>query len=186
VPKIIGLVGRARCGKSTFAGMLAGELVMHSNDVTIRGFADNLRDMCNNFFGHDFYDDRVKTMEIFPGITGGMLLQKVGTDWFRSVDTDFWVKRMEKYLTDFDDYLIIPDVRFENEAKWVKDNDGYLVRLHRRVDVPGRDPNHPSETAQESIQVDGHVFNQDISLDDLSICARSYAARLMEEYDNAA
>lgn len=63
------------------------------------------------------------------------LYQYIGTDLLRNLDADFHVKKLKEKVTIFsscslilDGIVIIDDVRFENEAKFVKDN-GILCKV---------------------------------------------------------
>ncbi len=66
--------------------------------------------------------------------TIGETLQLIGTDLFRdNYDIDIWVKSffnssLNEKLND-GKIIVIPDVRFKNEADYILDNGGYLIRL---------------------------------------------------------
>lgn len=90
-------------------------------------------------------------------------LQYYGTDIRRKQDNDYWVKRIDQYVEKDVDFVFIPDVRFPNEADWVKDfYNGTVYRLDvpievRRERVLARDSNydenafhHESETALDN------------------------------------
>lgn len=53
--------------------------------------------------------------------------------------------------------VVIPDVRFPNEAKWVKDNGGLLIRINR-ANVKPVNP-HESEKYIPTLNVDVDIFN---------------------------
>jgi hypothetical protein len=73
----------------------------------------------------------------------------------------------ERIAGDNPEIAIITDVRFPNEAAYVKENGGYTVDVVRRLEDgtqyldPGRDPKHPSETA-----LDDYTFDYVISVRD--------------------
>lgn len=76
------------------------------------------------------------------------LLQWWGTDYRRSQDPDYWVKRMEETLErDHPDIAIITDVRFPNEAEAIHRLGGYLVKVERTTKPDVIVPAHPSEQA---------------------------------------
>ncbi len=52
--------------------------------------------------------------------------------------------------------VIIPDVRFENEAKFIKDKDGVLIRINRNLDNKDE---HTSETQLDEYKFDLSVDN---------------------------
>lgn len=66
------------------------------------------------------------------------------------------------------EYKIIPDVRFENEARAIVDAGGLLVRIVRKNTdgtTCGRDPNHISETALDKYSFE-HVIVNNGTLED--------------------
>lgn len=89
------------------------------------------------------------------------ILQWYGTDVVRRHDPDTWVRALAKRLeTEKPGSAIIADVRFTNEARFIKEKGGYMVNV-RRLNADGsqfldagRDPNHPSETALDDYEYD--------------------------------
>src|SRR5690606_25530009 len=68
----------------------------------------------------------------------------LGTEWGRSLDKDLWLKRVQQHyrsIEHLEGYYVVTDVRFDNEAKWIKEN-GYLIEI-TRPGVGGGD--HASE-----------------------------------------
>jgi hypothetical protein len=62
-----------------------------------------------------------------------------GTDTCRKIDPDYWIKKIEKQVkTSINNKIIvvITDVRYENEAKWIKENGGFLIHLSRMGQKP--------------------------------------------------
>jgi len=88
------------------------------------------------------------------------LLQTFGTDierrrrgqdiWFRYVDA--WIK---VYQYRGKKYFIIPDIRFENEAEFIKSNGGILIKIEAEDRTKERQTNEMCNTQHISeIQVD--------------------------------
>lgn len=83
-------------------------------------------------------------------------LQRYGTEQHRqAVHEDFWLRATEYWLyvlsRDFGvDRVVFTDVRFPNEAAWVKRQNGMLVRLEGRGGLAGERAAHPSETALDT------------------------------------
>ncbi|MER1974148.1 MAG: hypothetical protein ABS880_10320, partial [Psychrobacter alimentarius] len=78
------------------------------------------------------------------GVTVRYLYQTIGTDWGRDmVHGDIWVKAFAR-LND-GECLVVPDVRFENEAALVREH-GVLIHLTGRGGIEG---NHVSENPIE-------------------------------------
>ena len=105
---------------------------------------------------HSFADDLYAVARVMFGMThkDGRLLQVLGTDVFRKKDPEVWVKSLYYKLLDRRPRIaIMADVRFPNEAAFVKSVGGMLVKVNRwnkdgSIYVTSdRDPNHPSETA---------------------------------------
>jgi len=75
------------------------------------------------------------------------LMQTLGTDWGRNmIGLDIWVNALRHFLTvqKIDD-AVIADVRFENEAAFVRER-GLLIHITGRGGIPG---NHESEAGVE-------------------------------------
>lgn len=94
------------------------------------------------FFGVDinhFYDRDLKTQQI-PGfdITPREAMIKVGTDLMRNhVDDAIWIKSTINSIKNAScDIIIVTDVRYQNEAKAIRDLGGVLFYIDR--------PNNPN------------------------------------------
>lgn len=101
------------------------------------------------------------------------LLQNYGTEYARSQDADYWIKALDKKIqADLPKIAVITDVRFPNEAEYIKQNGGYLIEV-RRLNADGsqfldtgRDPNHPSETSLDNYE--GYDFTIEVKDGDLA------------------
>jgi len=85
------------------------------------------------------------------------LLQWHGTEVRRKQNPDFWLIQMQKRLVELEfcdcPGAVIDDVRFEDEAEFVKDNGGVLVRIDPYVGwEPGPAARHSSETALDKYE----------------------------------
>ena len=105
----------------------------------IVSFAQPIKEMLQTVFKNEypyntFIDDSRKNdkIEIYPTVfmTVRELLQKVGTECFRNIiHPNFWVGRgMAMISKCSSDFVLIPDVRFENELHAIN-NIGYTRRL---------------------------------------------------------
>lgn len=83
------------------------------------------------------------------------IMQKVGTDFFRGLQPDIWLKQADKALLEYDS-LIVTDLRFDNEAQWIKNNFGLIINVLR--DLDNNDP-HISEQGIDNKYVDIHIEN---------------------------
>lgn len=133
---LIGLTGRAGTGKDTVRKML--------QDVGYAGFAlaDPIRSMLRdlltkNGISDQYIDNREFKETIIPGlgVSYRHMAQSLGTEWGRSLQSDFWLRIATSYLKDLTDkgamHVCISDIRFANEAKWVRDHGGVVWRVER-------------------------------------------------------
>lgn len=148
---LIGLSGKAGSGKDTAANLLVREFISRAQGVKTLSFAGKLKEVIVDVFGIDmaFFEDR--TMKNTPmlalgGRTPREVAQFLGTEAFRSISSEVWVryamKQAQTYLSQGMS-VIITDVRFENEAEVIASYGGYIVVLEREsVEIY----DHASET----------------------------------------
>lgn len=174
-PLLIGLTGRARSGKSTAAEHLIGSYLLEHY-----AFADPLRDGLMSIFNldpTDFEGDRKEQPLAWLGRSPRELMQSMGTEWARNtVHPDVWVKLAEQNLDYMTNALspvigfVISDVRFENEADFIRKRGGTVIHISRR-DAQAVNP-HISEAGVElnfndqTLRNDGTVEEFLRSLDD--------------------
>jgi hypothetical protein len=75
------------------------------------------------------------------------LLQGWGTEFRRTEDTDYWVKKTLAKVTDPKTLYVISDVRFPNETAAILNAGGSLIRVYRPLGVNISNMEHVSETA---------------------------------------
>ena len=134
---VIGLGHKARQGKDSTAAFIQDRLGSKAERLP---FAEDLYAVCRIMFGMTEKDPT--------------LLQLVGTEIFRRKSPDVWVDSVYRKLQDRrPPVAIITDCRFPNEADFVKQMGGVLIKVDRVAPdgTPHRDPNrsqtHPSEVA---------------------------------------
>jgi hypothetical protein len=171
---LIGISGLKGSGKTTAASYLCTHLCHVTNgDWQIRSFADPLKNAVADLF--DIPREHIEAfkatatvrvkyahddgwpVEVKEKLNGRTILQRMGTEVGRSWDENFWVDMLlGEYRDDFGDCWIIPDTRFANEAKAIKDRGGYVVRINR----PGLYPDgHASETPLDDGWIDAEFIN---------------------------
>lgn len=148
---MIGITGKAGAGKDTFADFLFAELAL--SGYTQYSFAQPIKDML--LAGLGIKDKDPKTIS-FYGYSYRRIIQTLGTEWGRcTIGKNLWLNIARHRCPH--NKVIISDVRFENEAEWVRDN-GVLVHIVRdKEDIP--EAGHSSEGGIGSYREDFLVEN---------------------------
>lgn len=168
--RVVGLVGPKRSGKST-----AAEALVRERGFVSIGFADALKDLALrvNPLIHDYPDDwRVsdvvnehgweRAKDQYPEVR--RILQELGTGVRDIVSergwTQTWARAFLRACQNGAPGVVVPDVRFVNEAACFQDRhdtDVLLIRVAR----PGLDASdtHVSETEQLGIECDMTIHN---------------------------
>lgn len=135
--RLIGIAGPARAGKDTLCSYMLDNL----DGIWLRSsFADPIKEMLRAI-GVDCSDDAKAVVSGDYGVTPRHMMQTLGTEWGRNlIDGDIWVKAFARLNAG--KCVIVPDVRFENEAGLVREH-GVLIHLVGRGGIEG---SHVSET----------------------------------------
>lgn len=155
-PALIGLTGRARAGKDTVADFLVAALGGYRY-----AFADPIRSMLVPLgvnLADPYWDGRKE--EIIPalGVSPRRLMQTLGTDWGRElINPDLWLLMAQQRLLHYGPGMIVSDVRFNNEAEWIRKHGGKIIHVHRPVAVSVE--SHVSEQGVDRSQEDILLFN---------------------------
>lgn len=178
---IVGIGSTARVGKDTAALALVREL-----GYTRRGFADALKAVAldvnpivlpqagtvNVDVGHNRLRNIVAregwetAKDRLPEVR--RFLQTLGEAVRNHVGESTW---LDVVLTDAPAKLVIPDVRYPNEAEAVKQAGGLLIKIER----PGYGGfGHESETALSGFDGWDHVVVNDGSVPELELAVTSY------------
>jgi hypothetical protein len=114
---IIGIGYKARHGKNTAARAMALHAARRNFYVKEYAFADALKSFA-----------RVLGMRE----KNGSLLQVLGTEVFRSIDPDIWVRVLLDTVNEQQpDIAVITDMRYPNEALAIRNAGGFLVNVLR-------------------------------------------------------
>lgn len=136
--RLIGIAGPARAGKDTLANYILKNLD-DSQGWNRASFADSLKAMLK-VIDVDCSDEAKDKKDGYFDVTPRRMMQTLGTEWARDlIDKDFWVKVFARINSG--KFLVVPDVRFENEAKLVRSH-GVLIHLTGRG---GINSGHKSE-----------------------------------------
>lgn len=140
--RLIGVAGLARSGKDTVTNMLAKHY-----DAYTAAFADPIKHMLEVGLGITF-DELYKGDKslIHPkyGVSLRHMMQSLATDWGRVyISDDVWIRAVESIIEGIGEGThIVSDVRFEDEAAWVREH-GMLIHVTGRGGIPGE---HASES----------------------------------------
>jgi hypothetical protein len=144
---IVGLVGLIGSGKGTVAETLVKEY-----DFRQDSFAASLKDACSVMFGWPRYLLEGDTKESrewrevvdpwwseklgMKNLTPRYALQHMGTDVLRThFNQDIWFLTVENRIRQNPDKnVVISDVRFPNEIKFIQEQGGHIVRISRGID----------------------------------------------------
>lgn len=183
--KIIGITGRAGAGKDTVGSMLVYEHGFHR-----LALADPIKRGLEAMFGFGatIWDDReAKERPVAQhcdvtlplDVTFRRLAQTLGTEWGRDmIASDVWLRcaeaRIRQIKAERFPYhakgVVITDVRFDNEADFIHEMGGTVVRIERGVgDVAA----HISEAGVSERKVDVTIWNNH-TIEDLRTIVREY------------
>lgn len=174
---LIGVIGRANQGKSTAANVIA----RHATD---RGYFARIYEV-----SHLILKYCQKAGLIAPGKTRAdcspvdvQTLITVGHEK-RIEDQNYWLDSISDMIqTDGADVAIIPNVRADNEAAYVRSNGGVILRVVSTNSdgtpyiAMDRDPNNRFETISQTLQADFEIKTPR-GAEDL---AKSYARALFD------
>ncbi len=168
---LIGLTGKARSGKDTSANFMVDE-----HGFNGAAFAAPLKVAASVIFGlpleHFYEDDLKEVVDSFWNLSPRQMLQKLGTEACRKVfSEDIWIRSLENSFQQAFDAsynLVITDVRFDNEADFIRSKGGVIVHV-----VSGREStletsaqNHSSE-AGVTFKEGDQILNNRGSIADL-------------------
>lgn len=156
-PFVVAFTGRAGAGKDTAASAL---IAFGAERVA---FADAIKDGLAAMFGvpRNWFDDREFKERVVPwlGKSPRQLAQLCGTEFGRNmIAEDVWLRvarhRIERSLAPV---VVIPDVRFENEASLVRSLGGHVIHVTRADAL--QVSSHISEAGVKVAPVDSQIEN---------------------------
>ena len=172
---LIGIAGRARSGKDTVANFIIAAIGGYRYS-----FADPIRAMLAPL-GVDMTDPywQARKEEPIPalGVSPRRMMQTLGTEWGRNlINPDLWLVMAHQRLLRNGPGMVISDVRFENEAAWIRKHGGRIIHVIRpeakAVEA------HASEDGIEMLDTDAQLFNSG-TLEELQLTVRE----LLRVYD---
>ena len=172
---LIGIAGRARSGKDTVANFIIAAIGGYRYS-----FADPIRAMLAPL-GVDMSDPywQARKEDIIPalGVSPRRMMQTLGTEWGRNlISPDLWLVLAHQRLLRNGPGMVISDVRFENEAAWIRKHGGRIIHVVR-PDTKAVEA-HASEDGIEMQDTDVRLFNSG-TLEELQLSVRE----LLRVYD---
>lgn len=168
---IIAVSGKIGSGKNTVCDIISN----HFANTKVLAFADDLKkfvSIITNLPLELMYTEEGKNTYVPSyNMSVGEMLQKIGTDALRThFDTDIWVKSLFNKIQE-NDTILIPDLRFKNEAQYSKQKGAILIRIngdplgHNKNSK--RNTNHISETDLDDWTDWDYIIDNNSSLKDL-------------------
>lgn len=170
--QLIGLHGRAHSGKDTVAVILR-----ERHGFARTAFAQPIKDaLCILFqsFGltrAHFEDPQLKEADL-PGMCRSprYLMQTLGTEWGRHlVGEDLWIAHLERRTKYYGSRIVVTDVRYEDEAQWIRAQGGRVWHITRRDIAAVR-----AHSSEEGLRIDGQdlVIDNNSTLEELEAAVR--------------
>ena len=167
--KLIGLTGRAGCGKDTVARFLC-----EAHSFVQIALADPLRDGIKAMLGiadEQLQDRALKEAPIdWLGRSPRELLQTLGTEWGREyVAADLWLRVAARRIDRIKASppclhvagIVVSDIRFENEADWLREQGGQVWHIKRKTgnQLDSQAAAHSSEQRILSKAAEPRIYN---------------------------
>lgn len=140
MPRLIGLTGYARSGKSTVASILRQAHAFHEIS-----FAEPIRDFTRQLLGYSAAEleaNKETPIDWLEGVTTPRrIMQTLGTEWGRNmIHREIWLRvalrEAKECLVEGCSDVVISDVRFVNEADAIIAEGGEIWRVFRNAAEP--------------------------------------------------
>ena len=151
-PALIGFAGKARSGKDT-----AGKYLVDNYQFVHYYFAKPLKEGVKVMFNltDEQIENKEKVIEEPWGKSPRELYQLLGTDVARTIDVDVWIKNAEMFIRKHPGFsVVITDVRFSNEAQWIKSQGGFVILLESETRGITNHTAHSSENGLKDSDID--------------------------------
>lgn len=172
---LLGLMGKKRTGKDTFANVLvekhgftrvaladplreaalALDPIVGTFPLNIEGLVRERQWRLSDVIGELGWE---KAKDYVPEVR--RTLQRLGTESIRALDDEFWIRTAFKRIDDLREAgtpVVVTDVRYPNEADAIRDAGGYLARIVR--DLPDDGDEHPSEKSLDEYRENLRIPN---------------------------
>jgi len=169
---LIGISGSAGAGKDTLA-----EYLWRTHTFTRIAFADPMKRATQAIFGlsdEQTWSRDLKEISIpYWGLSPRRMFQMVGTDAMQGTfGRDVWLKRwkLSYEMVKDSENVVVPDVRFPQEAELIRELGGYIIQLNRKCEN-GLDAEAKAHVSEAGISVKylDFVLHNDSSIDDMCL-----------------
>jgi hypothetical protein len=153
---IIGLSGPARAGKDTVGALLSERL----NGHVCYALAAPIKTTVNALYGWNEKHSDGELKEVIDdrlGFSPRQAYQKFGTEYGRALNADHWLRLADIKYNENDNNLIITDIRFDNEAQFIIDRGGVVIKIEN-PDTP-QVATHQSEAGISPEYVGEVIYN---------------------------
>ena len=180
---LVGIHGKGGSGKDT-----VGEILRDKHGFGSAAFANPIKRMicCLLDVGLAKWNDREwreAPLELFGNKSPRFMAQTIGTEWGRrTIDPDLWLNlTMNKIKAVNWDKVAITDVRFDNEAEYIRDHGGFIIHVHRdESDLHENAQAHDSEVGL-SVRLDDFHINNYGTLEDLEAQVSDVVEQIFSE-----
>lgn len=173
--KIIGFLGKKESGKDTCSDYVISYLSNLNLTTEKVAFASPLKKAVQVLFqltDDQIYGSQKEVIDDNWGITPRQIFQYIGTDIFRNkidelvpnTGSDFWCKSFEKSLKNINvDYIIVSDVRFQNEVDTIHKLGGIIIKIERDL-INEKFNEHISELSIDKVKDYDNIIINNSSL----------------------
>ena len=171
---LIGIAGPAQSGKSTLAGEFRRIVEFRGGRYAEHPFAGPLKRMLQAI-GVDVSDlSKNAPVPFLDGrITPRVMMQTLGTEWGRSLFPDLWLRVWEHEIDTNAHTVVVPDVRFDNEADLIRSLGGVIAHVVRKPTAEMLAvPDHASEAGITRVKGD-IIFRNDRGIEKMARFAAS-------------
>lgn len=166
---IIGISGLAQSGKSTMAGEFRRLIEFRGQKFNEKPFAGPLKAMLAAV-GVDTSEQAKNVVDARFGVTPRVLMQTLGTEWGRKINPDVWLNVWRSQLPG-DGWVLVPDVRFDNEAEAIRSMGGKIIIITRKQTAEmAAVPAHQSEAGIAKHKSD-IIFRNDRGIEKMAVFA---------------
>ena len=151
-PPIVGFHGAIGAGKDTFANIIHRKLLQEGHFAVVRRFADPLKEVVATFLNvsRQTLEDRnfkETPLEYFHNFTPRDLMIKFSDSMKSFLSDDVFVNCMARFYDQevFENVILIPDVRYINELRWIENQQGIVIHIDREDNPFIKPSDHSSE-----------------------------------------